>query len=533
MKFKKLAALFLALSLAVSVTACGGGGDTSESPAAGGEGGGGESTGGGTFIVNIGADPTTFNPVLKADDDGHLIYQNVFDSLVELNINSEVVPGLAETWDISDDGLTYTFHLAQGVKWHDGEPFSSEDVKYTYEKIMEENGFIASSLTAVVESIECPDENTVVLNLSTPDSTLLGTLAWYECFIIPKHIYENEEDWSTCEAATSHPIGTGAFKFVEYKPGSNITLEKNPDYFKGAPAIDRLIYSVIPDSNTAVQAFYNGEIDLLTGVPNSEVPTMQQDSNIKLGVMTAARRYQLICNMDNEIMSKWEVRKAIALGIDREEISQKGTNGLQEPAYGFYPPFLDWAYNADADIGERDVAKAQELLEQAGYTKDANGMYLSIGLDVFSGGTYGDCAKVIASNLKEVGIDVQVNIMEMAAWSEKIESGNYELGMMAGYQGPDPDAMSKRVGTGAVMNYSNYSNERVDELLAQGKVLVTEEDRGACYKEVQAILAEDLPIIPIVEFANYYACRSNISGVPYIDNVTDVHDSNYSKVVIN
>jgi len=534
MKFKRFLAAALSLSLAMGLAACSGGGSTqTPAPADSTTPGGNESAGGGTFIVNLGADPTTFNPVLKADDDGHLIYQNVFDGLVELNINSDVVPGLAESWDISDDGLVYTFHLAQGVKWHDGEPFTSADVKYTYERIISDDGFNGATLSNALESIECPDDNTVVLNLKTADATLLGTLAWYECFIIPKHIYENEADWSSCEAATSKPIGTGAFKFADYQQGSSITLEKNPDYFKGAPAIDKLIFSIIPDDTTAVQAFKNGEIDLLTNVPNSEVPAMQADPDIKMGVMTAARRYQVICNMENETMSKWEVRKAIALGIDREEISKKGTGGLQAPAYGFYPPFLDWAYNADADIGERDVAQAQALLEQAGYTKDANGMYLTLTLDVFTGGTYGDCGKVMAANLKEVGIDLKVNIIEMAAWSEKIDAGNYELAMMAGFQGPDPDAMGKRIGTGAVMNYAKYSNAKVDELLAQGKALVTHEDRGACYQEIQAILGEDLPIIPIVEFANYYACRSNVSGVPYIDNVLDVHDGCYAKVVMN
>ena len=122
--------------------------------------------------------------------------------------------------------------------------------------------------------------------------------------------------------------------------------------------------------------------------------------------------------------------------------------------------------------------------------------------------------------------------MEMAAWAEKIEAGNYEIAMMAGYQGPDPDAMGKRIGTGAVMNYSRYSNAKVDELLVKGRTLVTNEDRGACYREIQSILAEDLPIIPIVEFASYRACYQEVYGNPYIDQITDVHDGCYSKAEI-
>ena len=486
-----------------------------------------------TFITNLSADPTTMNPVLKADDDGHMVYQNIFDGLLELNFNSEIIPGLAKTWDVSDDGKEYTFHLAKNVKWHDGVAFSSEDVKYTYEKIMAENGFIGETLKNALSGIECPDKDTVVLKLKEADSTLLGTLAWYEHFIIPKHIYENEKDWASCEAATRKPIGTGPFKFVSHKKGDRIVLEANEDYFKGAPKIDKLIFVIIPDQNTAAQAFYNGEIDLLKDVAPPEVIAMQKNPDIKLGVMTAARRYQLIFNMKNEVGSNFAIHKAIALGIDREEISKKGTNGLQKPAYGFYPPFLDWAYNDQADIGERNVEKAIKILEDAGFKKDKNGFYLDVNLDVFAGGTYADCAKVIQSNLKEIGINCKLNVMEMAAWGEKISSGNFEMAMMAGFQGPDPDALRKRVGTDQNLNFSMYSNADVDELLEKAKRLSKPEDRGPLYKEVQKILSDELPIIPIVEFASYYAVHKNISGVPYIDQVADVHDDCLAKVEIH
>ena len=211
---KRILAVAMAAVMAVSATACGSGSTTPDASSTSSQS---TNSGDKTFIVSMSADPTTFNPVAKADDDGHLIYQNIFDGLLQLNINSEVIPGLAETWDISADGLTYTFHLAKNVKWHDGVPFTSADVKYTYERIMSDNGFIGSTLANTLESIECPDDNTVVLKLKAADATLLGTLAWYENSIIPKHIYEKEADWTTCEAATTKPIGTGAFKFVDHK----------------------------------------------------------------------------------------------------------------------------------------------------------------------------------------------------------------------------------------------------------------------------------------------------------------------------
>ena len=173
-------------------------------------------------------------------------------------------------------------------------------------------------------------------------------------------------------------MGTGPFKFVSEQSGVSITLEKNPDYFGGEPSIDKVIYVISTDTDTAYQAFMNGELDYLTDVPASSVAALEADSNYKVGCLSAGRRFQLCFNMNGEYTSDLAVRQAVAKALDREEISTKGTNGLQAPAYGFYPPFLDWAYNADADIGEQDVEGAIQLLEDAGYTKDADGYYLHL-----------------------------------------------------------------------------------------------------------------------------------------------------------
>ena len=485
-----------------------------------------------TLIVNLSGDPTTFNPVLKSDDYGHLIYQNMFDGLLELNYNSEVIPGLARTWDVSEDGLTYTFHLATGVKWHDGEAFSSADVEFTYQMIMENSGIISQELNNSVAKMNCPDDDTFVMTLKAPNAPILGTLAWYANFILPKHLYEGVEDWKTCEAATTNPVGTGAYKFVSYDRGVSIVLEKNPDYHLGAPQVDRLIFQVIPDSDTAMQAFFNGEIDMLKPVPNSQVPALLQDPQYKLGYSSAARRYQIAMNMESEKMTL-AVRQAVALSIDREEISRKATNGLMPPAYGFYPPYCDWAYNADADIGERDVAKARQILEDAGFTADENGNYIELEMLVLSSGSYADCGKVMQSNLKEAGINMKLTVLESAAWHERVTSGDFDMAMLNGYQGPDPDAMSKRIGTGGAANYSHFSNAEVDELLAKARSLTDNEARGACYRRIQEIEAEELPIIPVVEMTTYYICRSNVSGIAYIDHVSDVSDNSYARVTID
>lgn len=513
---KKIVSLLLMLCLAISVMAPAALADDDNE----------------TFIVAMSEDPKCFNPVAQADDHGWPVFQNMFDGLFQLNWNNEIVPNLCETYTISDDGLTYTFNLRKGVKWHDGEAFTSEDVAFTYDMIMKNSGVISQELNNSVAEMSCPDENTFVMVLKAPNAPILGTLAWYGNFILPEHLYKDVEDWKTCAAATTNPVGTGAYKFVSYDRGISIVLEKNPDYHLGEPDVERLIFQVIPDSDTALQAFFNGEIDMLKPVPNSQVPALLQDPQYKLGYSSAARRYQIAMNMESEKMT-WAVRKAVALSIDREEISRKGTNGLMPPAYGFYPPYCEWAFNADADIGQRDVAQARKVLEDAGYTADSNGYYIEIEMLVFSSGSYADCGKVMQSNLKEAGINMKLTVLESAAWNDRVVNGDFDMAMLNGYQGPDPDAMSKRIGTGGMANYSHYSNAEVDELLEKARTLTKDEESGACYRRIQEIQAEELPIIPVVEMTTYYICRSNISGIPYIDQTPDVSDNSYAKVVID
>ena len=273
----------------------------------------------------------------------------------------------------------------------------------------------------------------------------------------------------------------------------------------------------------------NGEIDYLQNVPASHVKELEDNSDYGVGCLSAGRRYQMCFNMNGEYTKNLAVRQAIAKGINREEISEKGTAGLQEVAYGFYPPFLKWAYNDKADIGDTDVDGAIKLLEDAGYTKDSDGYYLHLGLEVFNYGNYEDCAKVIKAQLKEIGIDVTIEALD-----EKVSSGNYDLCMLAGFQGPDPDNLTNRVGTSGAMNVSQYSNTKVDDFLAQARVLTDQTERGNLYKEVQQILSEDLPLVPLVEYAGYYACPSNISGIPFIDtSVNDIAPFNFCKVKIN
>ncbi|HJE20406.1 MAG TPA: ABC transporter substrate-binding protein [Aliicoccus persicus] len=468
---------------------------------------------GGTIVVGIGADPMGYNPNAVGDDFGYYIYQNIFNRLMKLNNNQEIIPDLAKDYELSEDGLTLTFYLEEDVKWHDGEEFSSEDVKFTFDTIMEENGQASSSLSSVNE-ITTPDENTVSFNLNRKDSALLGNLSWYGIFIMPKHIYEGT-DWIT-NPANRDPIGTGPFKFVEHNSGVNITLEKNEDYWGDVPYLDRVIYSVMPDSNTAIQALNNGELDILgVGPPFSEMEGFKSNPQFKVGELIWPSRFQIAFNMEDDDFSDQRVRDAVAYGVDKDAIVEIALNNNGIVANTGMVPAYEAVLNEEDVFPNRDVEKAKELLEEAGYTADSNGMYFSTTIDVFSGEPYENIATVFRENLREVGIEVSINVMESAAWSDKVwDNKNYSISLLAGYQGPGPGGLNGRFSSDGSMNIYNYSNPELDDLLVEAAQQADMEASAPYYQEAQKLLVEDKPMLPLSEWVMVDPYQSYIEGHP-------------------
>lgn len=467
---------------------------------------------GGTLIVGLSGDPLSFNPDGVGDDYLYPIAQNVFNRLVKINYNQQVIPDLAKSWDVSDDGLQYTFHLQENAKWHDGEPFTSADVKFTLEAIKSNDGLAVTFLQAI-SAIETPDDHTVVLKLSQPDAALIGYLAWYGTFILPEHIYATG-DWAAGTSAA--PIGTGPFKFADYSTGVSVTLEKNPDYFGQVPHVDKLIFSIITDPNTMVQSFYNGEIDILGGdPPASELESMLSNDSISVKTSLWPSRIYLLFNFDRPPFDKPEVRQAIALAMDNDEILAKAQKGQGQSASTFLSPVFDWAVASEYAKPATDVEKAKQLLEQAGLTPDKNGFYLRATLDIFQYNVYQDIATVIKDQLAKAGIDITINVSDYAAWEASVGTERkYDLSILGGYQGPDVGAIASRVGTTGPSNMMGYSNPALDKALAEGAALVKQEDRKAKYAEVQKILSEDLPIVPISEYVGSNPVQAYVKGDP-------------------
>lgn len=496
--------------------------------------GGGDGTPkmGGTFISGLAGDPQSYNPNITGDDYGLQIYNNIFNCLVSMDMDMNIIPDLATEWEFSDDYKEITFHLTEGVKWHDGEDFTSADVKYTFDTIISESGEASSSLKAV-ESISCPDDLTVVFTLSQPDASLLGVIAWYATFIMPEHIYAGT-DWST-NPANQNPIGTGPFKFVEHQNGVSVTLEKNEDYWREGPYLDKLVFQIIPDKETEYQAWQNGDIDFMFSmIPGIEVPQYMDNPDYNAKYNLYANRTYFVFNMEEGIFTDVRLRQAFNMAINREEVSTKGLKGNGEGAKYYLSPLFDWAVNKDVKIPEQNIEGAKKLLEEAGYTPDANGIYLTATIDVFSG--FEDSLVVCQANLKEAGIDLKINLLEFSAWVEKVKDGHdFEVSMLAGYQGPDVGAIRYRVyysedGTGN--NMGSYKNDRVQELIDLGAQVFDQEERKPYYMELQEILAEDLPMVLINENGTTKVVKSNIHGVPVIDDSVrnTMRSGDYSKV---
>ena len=509
---KKIACLLAAaLCVTAALGGCSGSGKGSGGDASSSDGSGG------TFIVRSAGDPMSFNPDVAGDDNGYPIAQNMFRRLCALDSSKQnLVPEAAESWEYNEDATKLTFHLRDDLKWSDGESLTSEDVKYTFDTIKANPTYYFSASMAVVDSIEAPDDYTVIFNLNKPDSSLVYFLGWYATFIMPEHVYNNGQAWEENSEATNPTVTCGPFKLEEYNQGESVTLVKNEEFADPAK-LDKLIFSIIPDEATAVQALQNGEIDFFENFSASYVTELEADPNIRVEINEYPSPIRMLFNFNNDTLKNEAVRKAIAMAVDRDEVSEKVFNEIQKPEYALYPSYVEWAANTEDTAPEFDIEGAKKVLEDAGFTADADGNYITgLTIDVFEGSGYPDTARLIQATLVEVGIQTEIEVSEYNAWSQKVSvEKDFDICLMGGFMGPDPSALVNRIGTGGGSNYGSYSNTKVDELLAQGASTAEQSERATYYKEAQTILAEELPYINIVSFAGPEASNAGFKNLPY------------------
>ena len=484
---------------------------------------------GGTLVIIHWGDPKSFNPDSQVDDALYNIAMQIYNRLVALDIDYNVVPDLAESWEVAPNASVFIFHLRKNVKWHDGYPFTCRDVKYTFEAIKKYRGIAYGLLKmSKLKSIECLDNYTVVFRYSEPFPAFLGFLAWYGTFVLPEHIFNKSEykDWMDPKIpALHHPIGTGPFKFVEYVKGSHIVLEANPDYFKGRPCIDKIIYKIVPDATAALQTFLAGEGDILNNRPPlSEIPRLNKTPGVIVEMRPMPSRWYIGFNLLRPLFQKKEFRYAIAYAINRKEIVDKAMNGYGYPAEGTYVPAIKWAYNPNVKLPEYNPEKAKELLDKLGlidrngdgFRDYPNGTRIVLRLLIFTGAEEEAIARVIKEDLKKVGLDVKIEEYEIATWEAKVvKQRDFDMALCDGFEGPDPDNMRIRFAPGAYINFANYSNMEFKRLLDLASKEPDPEKRKELYWKAQEIMAEDLPYLPLADLVAFYIYRTEWHGLPW------------------
>ena len=522
MKMKKFLSLVLVMALCLTaLAACGGNGGTeapaaTNAPAAAGS----ESPAPAapvstmdTLIVRNTGDPMSFNPSVASDDNLYYAAMCMFHRLTKLDTTKSPVPDAAESWDVSDDALTITWHLKDGLKWSDGEPLTADDVKYTFDYIKEHPETYFSTSMQIVDSIEVVDDLTVVFHMNTADMSFVARIGWYGTFILPEHVFNNGQKWEDNPASTT-PVTSGPYKFDSYTQGSDITLVANEDYVEGAPAIKKIIFSIIPDDATAIQALLNGELDYMQNVPSAYVDQLLADPNYRMIQDIYPSPYRIIFNVNDPVVGDLAVRKAIALCINREDISAKVYANIMPPEYSAYPSCVTWCSNTTDVYPSQDIEAAKKVLEDAGYTKDADGYYVrGIEWEVFEG--MQDMANLIIASCKEAGIEIKLNLSEYNAWAQKVgPEGNYMMEAQGGFMGPDPAALATRYGTGSNSNYAGWSNAEFDALCAEAAATGDSAKRAELYKAAQKLIIEELPAINVVGFASYTVCPANLKNAP-------------------
>ncbi len=476
---------------------------------------------GGTVVIGATTDPGSLNPAITTGGPIHFVTDQIFNGLVGLDDELNPVPELAASWEISADGTVYTFNLQPDVTWHDGEPFTSADVKFSFEEaLLKFHARTKAGLEKVLTSIETPDPLTVVFTFKQPYGPLLQRLDVVEAPIIPMHIFEGKDIQN--DPANLTPIGTGPFKFVEYVKGEQVTLERNPDYFRdGLPYLERVIFRIIPDANTALLALEQGEVDYLSGVPGSEIERLQGLPDIALaqgfgGSGGSLCQNTLIPNLTRAPFDKLEVRQAFYQALDRQFILDRVYFGQGKLSTGPISSQM-WAYSPEVQSYPYDPEAAGALLEAAGYPAGADGTRLTLTFTHPS--SFARLGEVMREQLKAAGINLQLESLDTSAAVDKVfVQKEFELGVASYCNGPDPEIgvrrayVSSNIGPIPFSNGAGYVNEQVDQLLDQAAALTEREERAAIYAELQQLITADLPYFWINDSEGYRAYRTAFEG---------------------
>lgn len=461
---------------------------------------------GGVLTAILSPEPPTLNVAVQQVASTQLVAGKIFESLLTYSFDLKPQPGLAKSWDVSADRLTYTFHLQPKVQWHDGKPFSSDDVLFTYTKVLASTPR-TRTLMANVQEVSAPDAHTVVFKLKQPYSAFLYAFDIGGGAILPKHLYDVDTPIGR-NPNNNAPIGTGPFKFKRWERGSYIELVKNEQYWKeGRPYLDGITYRVIPDSasrrvaleqGTVLQAWQQ-DIEPVDVARVAKLPTINQTHK---GYEYWSTMHWLELNGSRYPFSDKRFRQALMYGINRQFIVDKIMFGSGTVATGPIHHNTRF-YDANVKKYPYDPKRAIALLDEMGLKPDAKGVRATIGLIPLPyGETPRRTAEYIKQNLSKIGVTVNIESTDVGGWTSRVGNWDFDMAANGVFQYGDPAIGVARTYLGSNIkkglmfsNTSQYDNPKVDELFNAAATAPTDEERQKLYSEVQRILVDDVPVL--------------------------------------
>lgn len=454
------------------------------------------------LVVGQIAEPASLDPHVVTAANDFRILVNVYDGLVRNKPGTlEVEPALATDWTISDDGLTYTFNLRPGVRFHDGTDFDAEAVKFTFDRMLDESHpyhstgpFPLSFFFSSITSVDVVDADTVTFTLNEPYAPFMSNLASPTGLIVsPAAVAASGADYGR------NPVGTGAFKFEEWQSNARVVVSRNDDYWDGAPALEAIVFRPITDANTRVAEMLSGGIDVLVETPPDNVESFRQDANFIVHETSGPHLWFLILNLKEGPFTDVRVRQAVNYAVNKESLVTDVLQGTADVAAGPTPPAFNWAYNEALQPYPYDPDRARELLAEAGAEGATLTFYVTEGgsgmLDPVPMGT------AIQADLAAVGLNVEIETYEWNTFLAEVNpglEGKADMAEMA-WMTSDPDTLpfltlrTEAWPDQGGFNSGYYSNPEVDALLEQARTSTDQDERASLYKQMQEIVYEDAP----------------------------------------
>jgi peptide/nickel transport system substrate-binding protein len=426
------------------------------------------------LVIGVVLEPPHLDPTAGAAGAiDEILYANVFEGLTRIGPNGEVLPGLAESWEVSEDGKVYTFKLRAGVKFHDGTTFDAEDVKFSLDRARAEDSVNAQKvLFSAIDTVEVVDPLTVKVTLKRPQGSFLYNMGWGDAVIVaPESAETNKEK----------PVGTGPFRFDRWARGASVTLVRNPDYWGEPAALEKAEFRFVPDPAAAVPALLSGDVQAFPNFPASDA-LEQIKADPRFAVVIGSTEGETILAMNNAKapFDNLKVRQAISHAIDREEIILGASNGLGQPIGSHFSPANE-AYEDLTGLYPHDAEKAKQLLAEAGL---ADGFSATIKLPPTTYARVG--GEIVTSQLAEVDIKLEIIPMEWAQWLEQVFTNkDFDLTIISHTEPNDIDIY------GRDGYYFGYNNPEFKTVMAELDATVDPEKRNELYRKAQRIIAED------------------------------------------